>query len=390
VGRLFDLFQFGSGPCVVSLTAAGAMVRNGMTQSPLPPESVPVRGARLLLVAACVVILVAGLRAGAAFLQPLLMALFLTVLCVPPLSWLRRRGLPEWLAITLVIAGAVLSVLAVAVVVGGTIQSFYGELPTYRARIDGMVQSALAWLQSQGIAISAEQLTRDINTGAIMDLTGATASSIVSAFSNVVLVLLLMAFMLYEVSRLPRKLRRAIGDPDADLDYLARGADDVQRYLAIKSLLSLLNAAVAIGVCLALDVDFPLLWGLFAFLFNFVPNVGSILAGIPPVLLALVEHGPARAALVAALYLVLDVLSGHVLEPKIMGNRLGLSPLVVMLSLVFWGWMWGPVGMLLSVPLTSVAKIMCEHTTDLRWLAVLLGTDDRGPREPPGDTMRPA
>jgi predicted PurR-regulated permease PerM len=354
-------------------------------------EAVQVRGARLLLIAACLVVVMAGLRAGAAFFQPLLMALFLTVLCVPPLSWLRRRGLPEWLAITLVIAGAVLVVLAVAVLVGGTMQSFHEQLPTYRARLDGMVQTALAWLQAQGIAISAEDLTRDINTGAIMDLTGATAASIVSTFSNVVLVLVLMGFMLYEAGRLPRRLRRAVDDPDADLDYLARGATDVQRYLGIKSAMSLLNAAVAVGLCLALDVDFALLWGLFAFLFNFVPNVGSVLAAIPPVLLALVEHGPARAALLAALYLALDVLSGHVLEPKIMGDRLGLSPLMVMLSLVFWGWMWGPVGMLLSVPLTSVAKIMFEHTTDLRWLAVLLGSEnDTEPRDPPGDTMRPA
>jgi AI-2 transport protein TqsA len=363
-----------------------------MPQSPSSPaEPVHVRGARLLLIAACVVIVMAGLRAGAAFFQPLLMALFLTVLCVPPLSWLRRRGLPEWLAITVVIASAVLIVLAVAVVVGGTIQSFYEELPIYRARLDGIVQSGLSWLQSQGIAISAEALTRDINTGAIMDLTGATASSIVSAFSNVVLVLLLMGFMLYEAGRVPARLRRAVGDPDADLDYLARGATDVQRYLAIKTLMSLLNAAVAIGVCVGLGVDFALLWGLFAFLFNFVPNVGSILAAIPPVLLALVQHGPARAALVAALYLVIDVISGHVLEPKIMGKRLGLSPLVVMLSLVFWGWMWGPVGMILSVPLTSMAKIMFEHSTDLRWLAVLLGgEEERGPGARPGDTMRPA
>lgn len=356
-----------------------------------PPAPLHVRSARLLFMAACVVIVMAGLRAGQAFFLPLLMALFLTVLCLPPLSWLRRLGLPEWAAVALVISGAVLSVLAVVVLVGGTVQSFYQELPTYRARLDDIVQSGLSWLQSQGIDISAEDLSEKIDTGAILDLTGSTATGIVSAFSNVVLVLLLMAFMLFEASRAPRKLRRALGKPDADLDYLARGAADVQRFLAIKTAMSLLNAAVAIGICVALGVDFPLLWGLFAFLFNYVPNIGSVLAAIPPFLLALVEHGPARAALLAALYLVLDVLSGNVLEPKIMGKRLGLSPLVVMLSLVFWGWMWGPVGMVLSVPLTSMVKIMLEHTQDLRWLAIVLSSDDdHRPAEPAGDTMRPA
>jgi AI-2 transport protein TqsA len=358
-----------------------------MSETP-PPHPLHVRGARFLFVVACLVVALAGLRAGQAFFVPLLMAVFLTVVCLPPLAWMRRLGLPGWAAISVVIAGAVLSVLAVAVVVGGTIQSFYVELPGYRARLDGIVQSGLSWLQSQGVDISAEDLSAKINTGAVLDLTGATAASIVSAFSNVVLVLVLMSFMLFELTCWPRKLRRALGDPDADLGYLARATADAQRYLAIKTAMSLLNACVAIAVCVALDVDFPLLWGLFAFLFNYVPNIGSILAAIPPVLLALLEHGPARAALVAALYLVLDALSGNVLEPKVMGQRLGLSPLVVMLSLVFWGWMWGPVGMLLSVPLTSMAKIMLEHTQDLRWLAVMLGADDDpAPDAPAGDTI---
>jgi AI-2 transport protein TqsA len=359
-----------------------------MSETPGPSHSpLHVRGGRFLFVAACLVVVLAGLRAGQAFFVPLLMAVFLTILCVPPLRWMRRLGLPEWLAVIVVVGGAMLSVLAVAVVVGGTIQSFYEELPTYRARLDGIVQGALSWLQSRGFDISAEDLSAKMNTGAVLDLTGATAASIVSAFSNVVLVLVLMAFMLFELGGGPRRLRRALGDPQADLGFLERGAAEVQRYLAIKTAMSLLNAAVAIGVCVALDVDFPLLWGLFAFLFNYVPNIGSVLAGIPPVLLALVQHGPARAALVAALYIALDVLSGNVLEPKIMGKRLGLSPLVVMLSLVFWGWMWGPVGMLLSVPLTSMVKIMLEHTEDLRGVAILLGADDdRAPGD--GDTMR--
>ena len=350
-----------------------------MTDSshPAPPH---VRGARLIVIAAAVVIVLAGLRAAQAFVLPVLMALFLTVLCAPPLRALRRRGRPEWLAVALVVSGAALVVLVVAVVLGGTVQTFLAALPEYRARLDGMVQAALSYLEGQGISLSAAQLSGQMNVGAVFDLAGLTAGSLVAAFSSVVLVLLLMAFFLLEVSRAPRVIRRAMGDPAADLSALEKGADQVQRYLAIKTVLSLANAAVAVGVCLALDVDFAILWGLLAFLFNYVPNIGSILAGIPPILVALVQHGPARAAAVAGIFLVVDMISGHVVEPKIMGRRLGLSPLVVMVSLVFWGWMWGPVGTLLSVPLTSMAKIMFEQTQDLRWLAVLLGPDDPDPR----------
>ena len=338
-----------------------------------------VRGARLLFIAAALVVVIAGLKAAQSFLLPFLMALFLTILCVPPMRWLERRGLPTWLAALLVIGGAILAVLVVAVVIAGSLQSFYVELPFYRARLDGMVQTALSWLSGHGIVISPQELTADINTGAVMDLAATIAASLVAAFSNVVLILLLMAFMLLELHGAPKKIRLALGDPEADISDLGRGAHMVQRYLVVKTLMGLLNAAVAIGICFAFGIDFAVLWGLFAFLFNFVPNIGSVLAGIPPVLLALIVYGPARAALVAACYVLLDFAAGNWLEPRIMGRRLGLSPLVVMLSLVFWGWMWGPVGMLLSVPLTSATKLFCEHTDDMRWLAILLGTGDEPP-----------
>jgi AI-2 transport protein TqsA len=348
---------------------------------PSPSHASPLhfRGARLLFVSAAIVLVVAGLNAAQGLLLPLLMALFLTILCVPPMRWLERRGLPTWAAALVVIGGAVLIILGISVVVGGVIQRFYLELPFYRARLDGMVQAGLAWLAERGVDISAEQLTSDINTGALMSMAGSIASSLVSAFSSLALILLLMAFMLLELHGVPRKIRLALGDPDADLSDLTQGAKMVQRYLGVKTVMGLINAAVAIGVCWIFEVDFALLWGLFAFLFNFVPNVGSILAGIPPVLLALVQHGPAQAALVAGCYLLLDFACGNWLEPRVMGRRLGISPLVVMLSLVFWGWLWGPVGMLLSVPLTSATKLFCEHSADMRWLAVLLGTGDEPP-----------
>lgn len=337
------------------------------------------RGARLLFVTAALVLVVAGLKAAQPVFLPVLMALFLTILCLPPMRWLERRGLPTGLAALIVIIGAMLAVLAVAVVIGGSLQRFYVELPFYRARLDGMVQTALSWLSGHGIDISVQELTREINTGAIMDLAGTIASSLLTAFSSVVLVLLLMTFMLLELHAVPKKIRLALGDPDADISDFGRGAEVVQRYLAVKTIMGLVNAAIATGLCFAFGIDFGLLWGLFGFLFNFIPNIGSVLAGIPPVLLALILHGPARAALVAALYFALDFTTSNWMEPRMMGRRLGLSPLVVMLSLVFWGWLWGPVGMLLSVPLTSATKLFCEHSDDMRWLAILLGTGDEPP-----------
>ncbi len=129
-----------------------------------------------------------------------------------------------------------------------------------------------------------------------------------------------------------------------------------------------------------IGVDFPLLWGMLAFLLNYIPTFGSILAAIPPVLLAMVQLGPGHAIAALAVFVMLNVLLGNFVEPYFMGRRLGLSTLVVFLSLVFWGWVWGPVGMLLSVPLTMIVKIMLENTEDLSWIAVLLGA---GPKHEP-------
>ena len=128
-------------------------------------------------------------------------------------------------------------------------------------------------------------------------------------------------------------------------------------------------------VLLALiGVDYPVLWGALAFLLNFIPNIGSIIAAVPPVLLALIQLGVAQAALVAGGFLVINMAIGNFLEPRYMGQGLGLSTLVVFLSLVFWGWVLGPVGMLLSVPLTIAVKIALEVRPDTRWMAIMLGS----------------
>jgi predicted PurR-regulated permease PerM len=164
-----------------------------------------------------------------------------------------------------------------------------------------------------------------------------------------------------------------MGGPQADISDYEGMARAVFAYMSIKAVLSFATGALAALITWVAGVDFPLLWGLLAFLFNFVPSVGSIIAAIPPILLALLQDGVPTGVGVAVGYLVINVVIGTVLEPRVMGRRLGLSTLVVFLSLVVWGWVLGPVGMLLSVPLTMVVKIVCESREELRFVATLLG-----------------
>jgi len=189
---------------------------------------------------------------------------------------------------------------------------------------------------------------------------------------------------LLEVAGFPSKLRAAMGRPDADLSEFTEIMAKVQRYLGMKTVVSAVTGMCATLLLTVIGVDFALLWGLVAFLLNFIPTVGSIIAAVPAMAVALVQPdlGPLPMLAVGAGYVVINTLIGNIIEPQLVGRRLGLSPLVVFLSLVFWGWVWGPVGMLLSVPLTISVRIALERNEDLHWIAVLLGPSPEYERPP--------
>ena len=203
---------------------------------------------------------------------------------------------------------------------------------------------------------------------------GDTARGLASAVSNILLVVLVTLFILFEADEFPNKFRQAFGEQPEGIRRFRDFSADIQTYLEVKTLLSAFTGLL-IGLGLwFLGVDFALLLGVMAFLLNFIPTIGSIIAALPAVLIALIDTSLGTTAMVALLYGGVNLSVGQLLEPQMMGRSLGLSPLVVFLSLLLWGWLWGPVGMLLSVPLTMVVKIFLEHTEQYRWVAVLLGT----------------
>ena len=230
--------------------------------------------------------------------------------------------------------------------------------------------------EARGLSLGA--LRDGIQPGAAFDFAGRAVGQFASVLSDAALVMLTVVFLLFEVTVVPAKLRKALGDPKADLSRFAKIVKEVNAYVVIKTYVSAATGTIAGTFVAIVGVDFPVLWGLFAFLFNYVPNIGSIIAAIPPVLLALIQFGPGTAAVVAGGYTALNLVAGNVVEPRLMGNKLGLSTLIVFLSLLFWGWLWGPIGMLLSVPLTMIVKITLEHSEQFRAVAILMG----GPPEP--------
>lgn len=333
--------------------------------------------ARFLLVAAAFVVVVAGMQAAASLIAPFLLSVFLAVIAAPPMRALCRRGLPDWAALLVVVLGLVAAGMVVAVLVAGSLDGFKASLPEYQARLSGLTSQLAAWLNRLGVHVPEQALLTYLDPGKTLGMAGDLISSLSGVLANALLILLTVIFILFEASSLPAKLRLALRSPEESIARLEHMLDSVNRYMGIKTLTSLATGLTVWVWLELLGVDFAVLWGLTALLLNYVPTIGSILAAIPAVLLALVQLGPNSALLAAAGFLVVNTVVGNVVEPKVMGRGLGLSTLVVFISLVFWGWVLGAVGMFLSVPLTMALKIALDANPETRQIAILLGPDLR-------------
>jgi predicted PurR-regulated permease PerM len=303
-------------------------------------------------------------------------ALFLAMVTLPLLNWLQAKRIPTPLAVPATI-GVALSVLGgIAAVIGGSIKGFTAQAPKYKQNLDQVVTGVQQWIETRGLPMLPQdmgQSVRDfLEPSQAFDMIAGTLKGAAGVLSNLFLVLLTIVFILSEAAGFPAKLQAAFGHRESS-DRFANIRREVQHYLGIKSLVSLTTGSIVAAALAIIGVDFPLLWGMLAFLLNYIPTLGSILAAVPPMLLAIVQLGPFHALAVLLVFVTINVGLGNFIEPYFMGRRLGLSTLVVFLSLVFWGWVWGPVGMLLSVPLTMIVKIMLENTEDLAWIGVLLG-----------------
>lgn len=329
---------------------------------------------RFLIVAAACVVVLAGMRAAESILVPFLLSLFIAVLCSPPLLWLSRHKVPNGLAILIVLSVIIALFALVSMVVGSSVADFREDLPSYQARLRGQADQWLAWLAAKGIDLDPNIWRDNINPGAVLGFAGNALASFGNMMTNFFLILLTVAFILAEEVGFADKLRSARPNADASVTAIGRFTHAVNRYMAMKTWISMLTGSLALLWCYSIGLDYAPLWGLLAFLFNFIPNLGSIIAAIPPVLLALVQLGVGDAVLTAVVYVAINTLIGNILEPRFMGKGLNLSALVVFLSLVFWGWVLGPVGMLLSVPLTMTVKIALESFEETRWIGAMMGS----------------
>jgi len=310
-----------------------------LTQSPI---------ARFLIVLASFIVVVAGMRAAEQLLVPFLLSLFIAVICSPPLVWLKQRGVPNGIAILVIIAMIVVVGISIGAVVGSSVTSFKSDLPYYQERLSLLSAGLFSQLAQLGVNVDLTQLKQSFNPAAALSLAGSTIASFGNVMTNALLIILTVSFILAEEVGLADKIRIADKNSEATLEAIENFTKSVNRYMAIKTGLSLVTGILVMTWLWIQGVDYFVLWGLLAFLLNFVPTLGSILAAVPAVLLALIQLGAGDAAVTALGFVLANFIIGNVVEPRMMGKGLDLSTLVVFLSLVFWGWVLGPIGMLLS------------------------------------------
>ncbi|NOY38289.1 MAG: AI-2E family transporter [Chlorobi bacterium] len=334
-----------------------------------------VRGSRsvsFLGILASLVIILAGLKVAAPIIVPFLLAVFIFIIFRPFATALRRKGVPNWLALTLVILLILFFTMLMATLLTLSVQNFSQKIPYYTERLTVYQQDILRISEKYSIPVKNELLDSFFDPGKVMKFAAGALKNLSDLLSNGFMILFTVILIFIESSAFAYKIRIIIKDKER-LENFKQIDDKLNRYMMIKTIVSLITGGLITAALAIMGVDFPVLWGLVAFLLNFIPSIGSLIAAIPPILLSLVQLGIPASIFVAIIFISVNILLGSIIEPRIMGKGLGLSVLVVFISLVFWGWILGPVGMFLSIPLTIVVKIFLESQPETRWIGVLLG-----------------
>lgn len=340
-------------------------------------------GNRTLVTLASLILVLIGVKLAAVFLIPIVVAFFLSVLAFPLMRLLLRARFPYPVALIVTVL-FIVSLLVLIINAGtGLLVDFSKEVPDDLRKLQVYVNDAGHWLESKGVT-GAEDMVDKLNWQDIIgSVKGADMSSMLTRTLGVAgtvaeyaglttTILILMFFILGEARGTHSRVEavRQAGGPD--LKKLLNSATDIQKYLGIKTVLSAMCGLLAGILCRIVGLEYPILWALLAFLLHFIPAVGALVAGILPFFIALVKLDMGHAIAIAVGYFAINFLIGNFIEPTLMGRRFGVSPLVVVLSVWFWGWMWGPMGAFLAVPLTIMIKVVIENSEEFRWLSVAM------------------
>jgi len=356
-------------------------------------QSTVMRSGKFLLLLAALVVVIGGMKIAQGFCVPVLLAFFIATVSFPITNWLRKRKVPRFLAVWLTVLfdfSFIAWVVVLAANLVGDLQRKWDEryAAQFSQQIRGWSESLALLLEKWGVQQSHDKIRQAVENNLanlqqvrferVWDLGTGLLGHVVGFFGTSLVVLILTVFMLSEARMFGRRFNAISLARGPDMERMLSATRDIQRYLAIKTAISLVTGFLAGLLCWAAGLDFYILWGILAFALNFIPVIGSLIAGVPPVILALLVSGFPTAVLVAVGYLIINNFLGNFLEPMLVGRRFGISSLVVVISVFFWGWVWGPLGMLLAVPLTMVLKVILDGSEEFRWIGVAISAEQPG------------
>ncbi len=328
-------------------------------------------GLRFWIIFASVVIVIAGLKAASFLVNVLLLSAFVTSICLPFLEFLKRKKIPETPAVIIVILSLVILSGLLITIIGSSISSFIDKIPYYEEKFHTFWEATFTWLAKYNLA-NEETFMDELHPKNIFSVLGGFLSGFGNVMTSLLLVLIIFIFMIFEASTYGRKLK--LINPVS----FTQSADirrRLSKYFGIKFITSFATGFFVAIALLIMGVDFPVLWGFLAFVLNFIPSIGSCIAAVSGVLLAQIQLGPFGGLVTAIIYFVINTIIGNIIEPQLMGKSLGLSPVIVFISMVFWGYVLGPVGMLFATPLMIVIKIIFDSRHITRDFGILLSDE---------------
>ena len=343
------------------------------------------RGLLMLFGGAAAVITVAGLRSVSDIVAPAFLALVLTIAAHPMRGWLKRRGLPGWLATVVMIVTVYSVLLGLALSLVVSIARLATLLPQYHDDLSRLVVNATDWLTALGVSErQIRSVAEAFDVGQLVELASGVVSGLAGAMSNLVFVVTLLLFLAFDSAWFPARLSVSDRDGGGVGQALAAFASGTRTYLVVSTIFGLIVAILDVGLLYLLAIPLPLLWGLLAFITNYSPNIGFVVGLIPPALLGLLEGGVGGALAVVLGYCLLNVVIQSVIQPKFVGDAVGLSPSLTFLSLVFWAWAFGPLGALLAIPLSLLTRaLLVDADPQTRRLRALLSGSDEKPAPAP-------
>ena len=325
---------------------------------------------------AAYLIIIGCIMYASAIITPLLLAFFISIICAQPIQWMQKRKVPQGIAILLVFVFVISLFIGLGEMIGSSLSSFSENEAVYEKNLREMSTGVVSFFNDKGINLSFDKVSNLFDPSKLMGVTAGVLSQLGGFMSNSLTILFLVFFLLFELDSIQVKVKAAVKGTTDSLAFIGVIIASIRHYLSIKTLTSFITGLTVWIALSILGLDYAILWALIAFLLNYIPTIGSILAAVPAVLFALIQLGFGGALSTIIIFAVVNMVIGNVVEPKMMGKGMGLSTFVVFFSLLFWGFVLGTVGMFLSIPLTMTIKVILEQNPNTKSIAIFMGTQE--------------